>query len=166
MKRKRPEPHFTASQIVHDIVIGMSDGLTVPSRRRQLALGNRDLRTHVRGGGLPVLAVFQADRQPLAVDPALGQLHYRPLARAAHAPGRIVQNAFPRLGVGADLNPAPNPVHATDAAQGDQLRPGLRHHRLRSAPAMAPQPPLPCYAAGCLTSLATRSEVRAPCPSQ
>ena len=30
MKRERPEPHFTASQIVHDIVIGMSDGLTVP----------------------------------------------------------------------------------------------------------------------------------------
>jgi VIT1/CCC1 family predicted Fe2+/Mn2+ transporter len=28
--KTQPEPHFTASDIVHDIVIGMSDGLTVP----------------------------------------------------------------------------------------------------------------------------------------
>lgn len=28
--QRRPEPHFTASRLVHDIVIGMSDGLTVP----------------------------------------------------------------------------------------------------------------------------------------
>jgi VIT1/CCC1 family predicted Fe2+/Mn2+ transporter len=29
-KKQRKEPHFMASDIVHDIVIGMSDGLTVP----------------------------------------------------------------------------------------------------------------------------------------
>jgi VIT1/CCC1 family predicted Fe2+/Mn2+ transporter len=29
-KKQRNEPHFMASDIVHDIVIGMSDGLTVP----------------------------------------------------------------------------------------------------------------------------------------